>query len=77
VATDPPNRAFKLCALRKEGMLDLLNSRKLNIMVKKSILRFVAIALQNYFVLVIFLSNVGSSHPFQFCDVARVVIVDK
>jgi hypothetical protein len=54
VATDPPNRAFKLCALRKEGMLDLLNSRKLNIMVKKSILRFVAIALQNYFVSVIF-----------------------
>ncbi len=54
MATDPPNRAFKLCALRKEGMLDLLNSRKLNIMVKKSILRFVAIALQNYFVSVIF-----------------------
>jgi hypothetical protein len=45
VATDPPNRAFKLCALRKEGMLDLLTSWKLNIMVKKSILRFVAIAL--------------------------------
>jgi hypothetical protein len=74
VATDPLNRAFKLCALRKEGMLDLLTSRKLNIMVNKSILRFVAIA---FFCIGNFLLNVGSSHPFQFCDVDEVVIVDK
>ncbi len=43
-------------------------------MVNKSILRFVAIA---FFCIGNFLLNVGSSHPFQFCDVDEVVIVDK